>query len=178
MLREFCLRFFILVLVFILCEKTGNVFVIFCHIFSTFHKKRMRTCIKNLRHSSLHSNVFSMYQRVQAYIVHSKGDIHIQKIIVKICIFVYSYPCPLNQQVYFHIIYIIRKASYSILYVLNFMDITTESIMKLALPLRLIMLYHPCLSLSSSKLVYDVTDYPITLRFEVFWRKTANWQVR
>ena len=39
--------------------------------------------MKNLRHSSLHSNVFSMYQRFQAYSVHSKGDIHVQKIKVK-----------------------------------------------------------------------------------------------
>ena len=88
MLRELCLRFFILVLVSILCEKTGNFFVIFWNIFSTFHKKRMRTCIQNLRHSSLLSNVFSMYQRFQAYIVHSKGDIHVQKIKVKKYIFV------------------------------------------------------------------------------------------
>ena len=52
-----------------------------------------------------------------------------KKIKVKKYIFVYSYPYLLNQQVYFHIIYIIRKSSYSILYVLNFMDITTESIL-------------------------------------------------
>ena len=128
MLRELCLRFFIFVLVFILCKKTGNFFVIFLNIFSTFHKKRMRTCIKNLRHRSLHNNVFSMYQKSQAYIVHNKGDIHVQKIKVKKYIFVYSYPYLLNQEVYFHIIYIIRKALYSILYVLNFMDITVKSI--------------------------------------------------
>ena len=75
----------------------------------------MRTCMKNLRHSSLHSNVLSMYQKFQAYNVHSKGGIHVQKIKVKKCIFVYSYPYLLNQDVYLHIIYIIRKASYSIL---------------------------------------------------------------
>ena len=65
------------------------------------------------------------------YIVYCKGDIHVQKIKVKKYIFVYSYRYPylLNQEVYFHIIYIIRKASYSILYVLNFMDITVESIL-------------------------------------------------
>ena len=83
MLRELCLRFLISVLVFILCEKTGNFFVIFWNFFSTFHKKRMNTCITNLRHSSLHSNVFSMYQKFQAYIVHSKGDMYVQKIKVK-----------------------------------------------------------------------------------------------
>ena len=29
---------------------------------------------------------------------------------------------------------------------------------------------------SYSKLVYDVTTGHMTLRFEIFWRKTANWQ--
>ena len=86
--------------------------------------------MKTLRHSSLHSNVLSMYQKFQAYNVHSKGSIHVQKIKVKKYIFVYSYPYLLNQDVYFHIIYIIRKASYSILYVLNYMDITTEIIIQ------------------------------------------------
>ena len=82
---------------FSLCEKTGNFLVIFWNIFSKFHKERMRICTKNLRHSSLHSNVFSMYQKFQAYIVHSEGDIHVQKIKVKKYIFVYSYPYLLNQ---------------------------------------------------------------------------------
>ena len=27
-----------------------------------------------------------------------------------------------------------------------------------------------------SKLVYDVTTDHMTLRFEIFWRETANWQ--
>ena len=90
----------------------------------------MRTCIINLRHGCLHNNVFSMYQKFQAYTVHSKGDIYVQKIKVKNYILVYSYPYLLNQEVYFHIIYIIRKTSYSFLYVLNFMDTTTESIIQ------------------------------------------------
>ena len=66
-----------------LCKKTGNFFIIIFIIFSTFNKKRMRTCMKNLRHCFLHSNVLSMYQRFQAYNVHSKGDIHLQNIKVK-----------------------------------------------------------------------------------------------
>ena len=86
--------------------------------------------MKNLRHSSLHNNFLSMYQKFQAYNVHSKGGIHVQKLKVKKYIFIYSYPYLLNQDVYFHIIYIIRKASYSILYVLNYMDITTEIIIQ------------------------------------------------
>ena len=96
MLRELCLGIFLLVLVFILCEKTGNFLVIILNIFSTFYKKRMRTFMKNLRHGSLHSNVLSMYQKFQAYNVHSKGGIYVQKIKVKKYIFVYSYPYLLN----------------------------------------------------------------------------------
>ena len=130
MLRELCHRFFLLVLVFILCEKTGNFLVIILNIIFTFYEKRMRTCMRNLRHRSLHSNVLSMHQKFQAYNVHSKGGIHVQKIKVKKYIFVYSYPYLLNQDVYFYIIYIIRKASYSLLYVLNYMDITTEIIIQ------------------------------------------------
>ena len=133
MLRERCLRFLIVVIVFILCKKTGNILVIFLNIFSTFYKKRMRICIKNLRHISLHSNVFSMYQRFQAYNVHSKGDSYVQNIKVKKYIFAYSNPHLLNQDVYFHIIYIIRKASYYILHILNYMDITTEGIIQWSL---------------------------------------------
>ena len=86
--------------------------------------------MKDLRHSSLHSDVFSMYQKSKAYYVHSKGDMYVQKIKVKKYIFVYSYPYLLNQDVFLHIIYIIRKPSYYILYVLNYMDITTESIIQ------------------------------------------------
>ena len=29
---------------------------------------------------------------------------------------------------------------------------------------------------SYSKLVYDVTTDNMTLRFEIFWRQTTNWQ--
>ena len=129
MLRELCLRFMIVVIVFILSKKTGNILVIFLNIFSTFYKKRIRICIQKLRHGSLHSNVFRMYQRFQAYNVHSKGNSYVKKIKVKY-IFAYSNPYLLNQDVYFHIIYIIRKASYYILYVLNYMDITTEGIIQ------------------------------------------------
>ena len=31
---------------------------------------------------------------------------------------------------------------------------------------------------SYSKLIYDVTTGHMTLRFEIIWRKTANWQER
>ena len=30
---------------------------------------------------------------------------------------------------------------------------------------------------SYSKLVYDVTTGHMTMRFEIFWKETANWQV-
>ena len=81
MVRELCLRFVLFILVFILCKKTGNFLVIFLNIFSTFDKIRMRTYIKNLRHS--YSNVFHKYQKFQIYIVNIKGDMHDQKIKVK-----------------------------------------------------------------------------------------------
>ena len=88
----------------------------------------MRICIKNLRHSFLQSNVLNKDQQLYIYNVHSKGDMDIQKIKVKKYIFVYSYPYLLNPDVYFHMIYIIRKASCSMVYVLIYMHITTESI--------------------------------------------------
>ena len=55
---------------------------------------------------------------------------HVQKIKVKKYIFVYSYPYILNPDVKFHINHIIRKASYSISYFLNYVAITTESIIQ------------------------------------------------
>ena len=60
MLRELCLRFFFHSLVFILCQKTGNFLFIFLNIFSRFDKKQTKTYIKNLRRSSLDSNVLNM----------------------------------------------------------------------------------------------------------------------
>ena len=88
MVKEQCLRFFLFVLVFILSKKTGNFLVIFLNIFSTFHKIRMRTYIKILRHSSLYSNVLRKSQKSQAYNVHIMGDMHNQKIKVKKYIFI------------------------------------------------------------------------------------------
>ena len=87
MVRELCLRFFLFILVFILCKKTGNFLVIVFNTFSTFYKIRMRTYIKYLRHSSLYSNVFRKYQKFQIYNVNIKGDMHDQKIKVKKYIF-------------------------------------------------------------------------------------------
>ena len=87
MVRELCLSFFLFILVFILCKKTGNFLVIFLNIFSTFYKIRMMMYIKNLRHSSLYSNVFHKYQKFQIYNVNIKGDMHNQKVKVKKYIF-------------------------------------------------------------------------------------------
>ena len=80
MSRELCLRFFVYILVFILCQKTGNFLFIFWNIFSRFHRKQTRGHIKNLRHSSLYSNVFDMYVQFQVFNLHDKRDIHVQKI--------------------------------------------------------------------------------------------------
>ena len=40
MSRELCLRFFVYILVFILCQKTGNFVFIFWNIFSRFDRKQ------------------------------------------------------------------------------------------------------------------------------------------
>ena len=73
--------------------------------------------------------MFSVCTKIfKNYNVYTKRDMYVQKIKVKKYIFVCSYPYILNQDVYFHIIYIIRKESYSFSYVLNYMDITTESV--------------------------------------------------
>ena len=39
--------------------------------------------MKNLRHSSLHSNVFKVYVKFQVWIMHDERDIDVQKIKVK-----------------------------------------------------------------------------------------------
>ena len=39
--------------------------------------------MKNLRHSSLNSNVFNAYVKFQMCVMHNERDIHIQKIKVK-----------------------------------------------------------------------------------------------
>ena len=81
MSRELCLRFFFHILVFNLCKKTGNFFLfIFLNIFSRFFKKQTRTYIKNLRHSSLDSNVLNMYVKYQVCNLHNERGIHVQKI--------------------------------------------------------------------------------------------------
>ena len=41
-------------------KKTGNFYAIFSHYISRFHKIITMTYIKNLRHSLLDQNVFSM----------------------------------------------------------------------------------------------------------------------
>ena len=43
--------------------------------------------MKNLRHSSLDSNVFNMYGKYQVGGIYNKKDIHVQKIKVKKLIF-------------------------------------------------------------------------------------------
>ena len=80
MQRELCLRFFFYILVFILCQKTGNFLFIFWNIFSRFHRKQTSTYIKILRHSSLNSNVFNTYVKSQVCNLHNERDIHVQKI--------------------------------------------------------------------------------------------------
>ena len=42
-------------------KKTGRFSLFFLTKFSTFHKTKTKTYIKNLRHGSLHMNVIYMY---------------------------------------------------------------------------------------------------------------------
>ena len=68
-------------------------FLLFFHnYFSRFHKKKSRTCIKNLRHGSLQMNVLCRYVRFHAWGMITKGDISVQKIKVNKSIFTFPDP--------------------------------------------------------------------------------------
>ena len=73
-------QIFSLYLSYYLIQKTGNFLSIFVNIFSRFYRKKTRTYIHNLRHSSLDSNVFYMYAKFQGCNLHNNRDIHVQKI--------------------------------------------------------------------------------------------------
>ena len=89
MSRELCLRILFKVLVFILCEKTGNFLIFFSNIFSIFYKKRTRTYSQNLRHCSLNSKVSNTHPKSQVWDFHDKKDVYVQKIKVKKYVFIF-----------------------------------------------------------------------------------------
>ena len=70
--------------------------------------------MNHLRHGSLDSNVFYTYVKFQVCVVHKKRDIHVQKIKVKNIFFRYILHLARELFVYFHILYTIKKASYSV----------------------------------------------------------------
>ena len=119
MLRELCLRLFVNILVLILCQKTGNVFLIFLNIFSRFYRKQTKTYLKNLRHSSLGSNIFIIYVKFHVCNLHNKRDIHVQKIKVQKLILEFIPYCLTDSTVDSYEIYIIKKVPYSVLSGLN-----------------------------------------------------------
>ena len=90
--REPCLRILIKVLVLILCQNTGRFLYFFQDYFSRFHKMKTRAYIRNMRHRSLHTNVF--YNCVKFYVweMNINGDILVQKIKVKKYIFKFLAP--------------------------------------------------------------------------------------
>ena len=108
MLRELCLRFSFNILVLILCQKTGNFLFIFLNILSKFYRKQTKTYIKNLRHSSLDSNVFNMYVKFQICNLHNKRGVHVQKIKVKKIILEFIPYCLTDPTVDSYEIYIIK----------------------------------------------------------------------
>ena len=63
--------------------------------------------MKNLRHSSLNSNVVNAYVKFQGCVMHNKRDIHVQKIKVKKHFFRYILHSAWELFVYFNILYTI-----------------------------------------------------------------------
>ena len=92
--------------------------------------------MKNLRQSSLNSNVFNAYVKFQMCVMHNKRDNHVQKIKNKNFFFRYILHSAWELFVYFDILYNIQKA---LPFVLN----------------TLITPYHPCLSLNPAGLVRE-----------------------
>ena len=73
-------------------SKNGKIFSFFHYYFSRFHKIKSRTYIKNLRRSSLQSNVLCRYVKFHAWGMINNGDILIQKIKVKKTIIIFPDP--------------------------------------------------------------------------------------
>ena len=120
------------------------------NIFSKFYKKKTRTYIKILRHSSLDSNVNNTYAKFHSWNLHSKRDMYVQKIKVKKSIFRYIYHYLRSFISYLQFFYISRKGSYPILkcskvYLCYF---KTHSIKNILLELLHVTSDHPCLSLT------------------------------
>ena len=72
---------------FDLMTKNGKILMIFSLLFSRFHKIKTRAYLKNLRHASLHINVFYEYVKLYVWEISIRGDILVQKIKVKKYIF-------------------------------------------------------------------------------------------
>ena len=56
----------------------------------------MRSCIKNLRDCSLHSNVFSMYPKFQAFYIHDRFGRKVAIIISSILMVVFALAIPFS----------------------------------------------------------------------------------
>ena len=100
-------------------KKWVTFYLFFRIFFLDFLRKKTRTCITNLRHSSLDSNVFDMYVRFQLSNLHIERAIHVQKIKVQTIIFEYIPLRFTDSIVHFYQIHIIRKVLYAFLYALK-----------------------------------------------------------
>ena len=165
---------------FILFNKRGNLLVIFLNIISSFHRKLMRTCIKNLRHCSLYSYVLSKYQRFQVCNEHSKGDMHVQKTKVKNtplfpkprCLFLYNLYHWKGIILFYFICAQLHGYNHRMYYT-----------MKLALHLQFTMPYHPCLFLTVTQNTHMHTKtythkHAHDSGWNLIWNLTLQTQIR
>ena len=81
--RELCLRIFLNVLFFVLCNLEKNVSKMHLKFPVFYNKIKTRAYQKNLRHSSLQSYVFDISEKFQYQVCNIKREILGQKIKVK-----------------------------------------------------------------------------------------------
>ena len=62
-----------------LITKTGNFLTFFQNTYSTFHKVKSRTEIKNLRHGFLHHSMKNKYTNFENCKLYIKQDIFVKK---------------------------------------------------------------------------------------------------
>ena len=73
--RELCLRFFLNVLVFVLLNLEKNASKMHLKFPVVYHKMKTRAYLKNLRSSSLQSNVFDISEKFQYQVYNSEKSL-------------------------------------------------------------------------------------------------------
>ena len=108
-------QIFVLCLSFHFIQKKQVTFYIYCfEYFILDFIENQLGLIKILRHSSLNSNALNTHVKFQAWVMHIKRDIRVQKIKLKKIIFKYIRHSFSVSIVYFLKSYIIRKLSFSV----------------------------------------------------------------